>query len=664
MISSNVILEPWRLKEVLDYYQKQPGFVFDVETVGEHRTVPQVNQVTWLSLATHGSAVAIPMGHPNGDVMLEGPRKKKNPVTKKFDMFPARWSEPPKQMRPSEVFGILEPLFLSEDHYKAAHNATFDLLSVGKYLGEIPPGPYHDTIVLAWLINENQRLGLKDLTEKIYKRFYDAEHVGRKVEIHPFSKVGRYSYMDAKYTWLHLQAFLQQIKEDNLTKVYELEMETLAVLLDMGADGMPVDVEAMEALEPVLAAKRVEAEGRVYRAAGSKLNLNSPKQKVDALYGPKSEGGQGLKPWKLTKGGLAKQKKGLELTKYDYSTDAESLEKYSTNPVVSALLDFQEVDRVLGTYIYGYLGHEAQGDKKAKPRSIFDGKVYPDFVQYGTVTGRFSCRAPNLQNIPRPDTELGKQIRSLFIAGEGHKLIVADYGQIELVVLAHFVGRGALYEGFFKGIDPHTMTAALVFNQDPEDLQRRVNEGDPEAKGMRQAAKAINFAVVYGAGPDKVASMAGVTVTRAKQILSTHERQFPEIYAFKDQALKICKQRNPPHLTTIMGRKRRLPSIMARDYSTKGKAERQAINSLIQGTAADIIKVSMVRLNKGLAESDTGGRLLLSVHDELVSRAPAVNAEACADVVREAMLGSGIQELVDVPLSIDLNIVDKWSEAK
>ena len=666
-ISSNVVLDPERLEREVQYFMKQPRFVFDIESLGEHRGIPQQNKVAWLSMSTFGKTVVIPFGHPNGDVMLEKPRRRKDPSTKKFITTPARWSEPPKQMSPATVFDILRPLFFNEEIEKGAHNAPMDFISVYKYFGAVPPGPYHDTIVQAWLINENRRLGLKDLTEARYKRKYDDEHVGRRIENFPFWKVANYAYLDSTFTFMHQEYNLEVIEDQGLRHVYDLEMDVLKVLFDMEVEGMPVDQKAMQTLEPLLAKRQDEAAGRFYKAVGKQVNLNSPKQKTEVLYSSKEKGGQGLKPWKLTDGGMKKAEKGLPLDVSDYSTDSESLEGFAgKNKAVDALIDYQEVDRVLGTYVRGYLGYTppSTSSAKAKPCIIFNGRVYPDFVQYGTVTGRFSCRSPNLQNIPRPDTELGKHIRSLFIAGEDHKLIVADYGQIELVILAHFVGKGALYEGFFQGIDPHTMTAALVFNVDPKELQARVDDGDPVAKGYRQAAKAINFAVVYGAGPDKVASMAGVSVTRAKQILLTHEREFPEIYKFKDRALEVCRSRKPPHLVTLEGRKRRLPAVNASNFKTRGKAERQAINSLIQGSAADVIKVAMIRLNNSLATSGTGGKLLLTVHDELVTRVHNDYADECAAVVREAMVGPGIQSMVQVPLNIDLKVVDKWSEAK
>jgi DNA polymerase I-like protein with 3'-5' exonuclease and polymerase domains len=660
-ISHNVILTPERLREEVKYFEDRPTFVFDVETMGAHRGDPVVNRVSRLSMATQGRSIVVPMGHPNGDVLLERERKRKDPVTKKFVTTPARWSEPPEQMRPGQIFDILEPLYFNPDIAKGAQNAPFDFVSVAKYFGgRVPVGPYHDTAVVSWILNENSLNGLKEVTKQRYKRKYDTENVGRKVEAFPFSKVAGYSYLDAKYTWLHLVDGLRRIEEEGLQDVYDLEMDVLRVLLSIGAQGTPVDIDRMKELAVELAERRDESKTAVFRAAGKTFNVNSNPQKQTLFYGSKKDGNLGLKPWKLTKGGLQKKDEGKELTIHDYSTDKESLERYEDNPVVKPFLEYQEVDRVLGTYILGYLGVE--GDPK-KETQIFEGKVYPDFVQYGTVTGRFSCRTPNLQNIPRPDTDLGKAVRGLFVAGPGHKLVVADYGQIELVVLAHYVGMGALYEGFFQGIDPHTMTAATVFQQDPEDLQRRVDAGDPEAKHMRQQAKAINFAVVYGAGPVKVASMAKVKERRAREILDIHQTAFPEIYDFKDQSLRVARSRKPPSLTTLMGRKRRIPTLMSREPKIRSRAERQMINSLIQGSAADLIKLAMVRLHTGLVDSGLGD-IILTVHDEVVVRCPEENSDKVSEIVREAMTGSGIQDWVKVPLNIDLKVVDRWADAK
>ena len=427
----------------------------------------------------------------------------------------------------------------------------------------------------------------------------------------------------------------------------------------MGMEGAPVDEEALIKLEAELSEMQVDVLGRTYKAAGKKFNLNAPAQKAEVLFAPKSEGGQGLKPRVPTDGGKKKRDKGLELGYSDWSTKAEWLEEfYQGNPVVDCLLEYAEVNKLLSTYVQGYLGVE--GDPK-KPCRIFDGRVHTDLVPYGTVTGRFSSREPNLQNIPRPDTELGKKIRGLFKAPPGYKMVVADYGQIEMIILAHLIGYGALFEGIKNGMDPHSATAAGLAGIDPETFMEMVRAEDPKAKAARQVAKGVNFAVVYGAGPEKVAAMAGITVKEAKRFLEIHQQMFPEIYKFKNKVLEVAKTRRPPHIRTLFGRKRRLPALFSQDFGTRGYAERQAVNSLIQGSAADIIKLAMVRLNRAL---DEDMRLILSVHDELVTLTPEHKADRCAEIVREAMLGEGITGMLKVPLSSDVKIVDRWSEAK
>lgn len=636
-LATPVILDPRTLKEEVAYFRDQEAFAFDVESAGANRNLPSQNVVTWMSMATHGRAIVIPFGHPNGTELLSRATKKLDKATKKFTQIPARYSEPPDQMRPSEVFGLLEPLFFNTEQVKVAHNATFDLISTAKYYGgEAPLPPYADTIVMQWLLDENlNQKGLKDLVRKYYGVTYDHENVGRFVEGHALDTVAHYSFMDAKYTWFLYQMLLRLIEEQGLSDVFGLEMDVLEPLLGMGLEGAPVDVEAIKELESDLSSRLVDIEADIYRAAGQRFNINSNPQRQKILFGPKEEGGQGLKAKRLTGTGQP-------------STDAESLEGFPRNKLCQAMLQYQEVNKLLGTYVLGYLG--VDGDPN-KPCRIFDGRIHADFVQYGTVTGRFSCREPNLQNIPRPHTELGKKIRGLFIAPPGYKLIVADYSQIEMVVLAHFIGSGALWEGLHNGLDPHTATAAVVYGVRSEDV----------TKEMRQTAKGINFAVVYGAGPDKVAALASISVKEAKGFLEIHKRQFPEIYHFKDSVIKRAKTRRPASITTLLGRKRRLPAIFARDFKVSGKAERQAVNSLIQGSSADIIKLAMVRLHRTLPEDV---HLILSVHDELVTLAPDDKVEEAVSCVRTSMLGEGIANLLTVPVLSDVKVVDRWAEAK
>lgn len=635
--SSNVIFDTDHLQHEVGYFSNRDAFAFDIETYGPDRGVAHLAPVSWLSMATEGKSIVIPMGHPNGNRLISRATRKKNKETGKFDQIPAVWSAPPPQLRPSQVWPLLQPLFFS-DRLKIAHNATFDNVGVAKYFDDTPPPPpYGDTIVMSWLIDENRKThGLKDITVARYGHKYDTENVGKCVEIHPFNKVARYAFLDARYTWLHWRWMDRVIERLGLDRALDMEMDVLKVLIKMRLRGARVDDVTLESLYTQFSEELVEAEAAVYKAAGQRFNINSTPQKQKILFSPKKEGGQGLKITKRTNTGNA-------------STDAEVLEHYApTNPLAGALLEFADVDKMLNTYVVGYMGEE--GNPK-KPCRIFDGRIHADFVQYGTVTGRFSCREPNLQNIPRPDTDKGKQLRGLFRADEGEKLVVADYGQIELVVLAHYSRDKALVDGFLNGIDAHTMTAAKVFSVD----------FDKVTKEMRSAAKGINFAVVYGAGPDKVAAMAGSSVEDAKGFLKVHQREFPDIYLFKETVLRTARTRKPPYIRTLSGRYRRLPALNWSDKGLRGQAERQAINSLIQGSAADIIKTAMIRLDRTLPKEMD---LLLSVHDELVTSTPADRAEECADIVREAMLGEGISNMLSVPMTIDLKIVDKWAEAK
>jgi DNA polymerase I-like protein with 3'-5' exonuclease and polymerase domains len=215
-LATPVILDPRELKEQVAYFSDQEAFSFDVESTGENRNVPSQNVVNWMSLATHGRAIVIPFGHPNGTELLSRATKRLDKATKKFIQIPARYSEPPDQMRPSEVFGLLEPLFFNTEQVKVAHNATFDLISTAKYYGgEAPLPPYADTIVMQWLLDENlNQKGLKDLVRKYYDLTYDHDNVGRCVEAHALDTVAHYALMDARYTWFLYQRFLPLIEAD------------------------------------------------------------------------------------------------------------------------------------------------------------------------------------------------------------------------------------------------------------------------------------------------------------------------------------------------------------------------------------------------------------------------------------------------------------------
>lgn len=660
LTSPNVILTPGRLKKAVDYFLAQPAFSFDVESMGEHRGTPHLNTLSWISLATHGMTIVVPFGHPIGTRVAghnKVPQQYKTGAKtgQTYYRKVPFYEDPPEQMTPGEVFEILEPLFFSPVIIKIAHNATFDLASIAKYYGGRPPlPPFDDTIVNTWLCDENRhKFGLKYVIRDFFGVQYDDEEVGRCVEKHPFDTVAAYAYLDARYCWLLWQHLRPQLEELELGEVHEIEAQLIGVLTDMRLTGATVDVPRLESLKDELAIRLEEIKGRVYKAAGKPFNINSNAQKQDLLYGPKSEGGQGLTPWKLTDGGRAKAKAGVPVTNRDYSTDDSVLVSFPGNKLARALSEYQETSKVLSTYVIGYLGDKDAPEKK--PCRIFSDRIHADFVQYGTVSGRFSCREPNLQNIPRPDTELGKIIRGIWIAQRGYRLVVADFGQIELVVLAHYLGEGKLYEGFLAGVDPHRMTAAMVLGKTPDEVT---------SKERQNFGKSINFAVVYGAGLKKVASMAEVSEKEAKKFLNKHRQEFPEIYHYREYLLRKCRAQDPPHIRTLSGRMRRLPNINSRDEGLRMYSERQAFNSLVQGSAADIQKVAMLNAYDLIQRTLPEAALTMCVHDELVMTCPESRAQEGEQLLREAMTGPSVQSMVDVPLTVDTHIVQRWAEAK
>lgn len=643
MLSPDIITDEARLREVVAYFLAQDAFVFDVESWGPNRGVPHLNNLSWISLATHRMCVVIPFGHPIGS-KITGTRIEKVPYKtgpkagQTFNRKHPIYEDPPVQLERSLVFEILAPLFLSPTIIKGAHNAPFDLASVAKYLPVPPVPPFQCSIVNVWLLNENtKRFGLKYLTKDIFGYTYDDEEVGRHIEDYPFDKVAQYSYADARYAWLILNYTRQEIAAQGLQEVHAMESALIEVLMHIRLTGSPVDIPELEKLKVELAHRIEKDKAGVWKAAGAKFNINSVEQKRHYLFAPKEKGGQGLEAKKQTA-------KGAD------STDSSVLQKHSGNKLCKAILQYQETSKMLGTYVIGYLGDPADPDKK--PCRIYDGRIYADFVQYGTVSGRFSCREPNLQNIPRPDTELGKIIRGIWVAEPGNRLVVADFGQIELAVLAHYCGKGKLWDGFHAGIDPHQMTAAMVLDKDPACV----------TKDERQHfGKSINFAVIYGAGLEKVADMAKVGVRRARAVLEKHAREFPEIYEYKE--FLINKAHKDGEITTISGRRRHLEYINSNDPGWVAYSERQAFNSLIQGSAADIQKWAMLQVFHH--EKRTPDiRMLMTVHDELVMSAPESKADLTADILREGMTGGELQSILTVPLSVDINIVERWSHAK
>lgn len=638
---------------------KQGAFVFDMESQGEHRGVPHLADVTWLSLASDGITCTIPMGHPIGTrqtgtrieprLCADGKiRNYKKPI----------WEPPPPQLERSYVFEQLRPLFLNDRQVKVCADQTVDSVALTKYLGEVPWPPYDCVITMDWLLDENRlQHGVKPQVWDYFKFHYDKENTGREIERFPFDTVAHYSAMDAQYEWFLYKRHRQLLEADpGLAGAWQLERDLMSALIGMRLAGADVDEDIARRHEQALSVRLEQHKGSIYRAAGREFNLNSNPAKQEILYLPRSQGGQGLKPWKLTDGGRKRADQGASPAITDYSTDDDVLQSYPDNDVCMALRDYGDASKLLSTYIQSWLGTDD------KPPMIHDGRIHTWLKQYGTVTGRLSSSKPNLQNIPRPDSEDGRLLRSVFRAPDGYELIVADYGQVELVVIAHYIGHGGLYEAFMNGEDPHRKTAAGMFHIPLEDVAPR----------QRQICKTSNFLISYGGGWKTLMISANkylpdgekISAATAKEVMDLYGDTYPEIEDFREAVMARARQRKPPYLHTLVGRKRHMPRLNARDPKIRSAAERAAFSALIQGSAADLMKLSLIRADNMLAEQLPDAYLVLTIHDEIVAAAPEDQAEKARDIIIEAMTGPEMQRRIRVPLKVDAKIVSHWSEAK
>lgn len=655
----NIITTVEQLKDLVAYYSKQDAFAFDVETVGDRRGVPVVNEVLWISMATHGRGDVIPLGHPHGEFISETYPLTGQGEKRVLAGLPARESDysrdkkkavktfgpAPKQLYPAEVFEALKPLMFNPDILKIGHNLVFDLSSVTKYFGETPCQPYFDTMIASFLYdNRNKnKCGLDDCLQRELG-YTMIKGVGHEVERYSFDEVAKYSYLDAKYTFLLWKALIPKIEAADLQKIMKLEMDVLEALVSMKLTGAPIDMAALTSLHAKLETDIEAARSDIYKAAGRVFNINSNQEKQYLLYSPKSAGGRGLKPKILTGKGGKKEEEGKDLDYMDYSVSAEALEPYrEKDPLVKALLEYADLNKLLTTYVVPYMGGDVVrtvgGKSKVeyKDSLLVDGRIHCDFIQHGAETGRFSSRNPNLQNVPSPGSEHGRAIRNLFYAPPGYKLVVADYSQIEPRIIASMSEDPIMMKNYIDGGDIYT-TVGDTMGVD------------------RKAGKVLVLAMAYGVGPDKIARQIGCSTNDARDLLTRFATKFPSVNTYRIKV--VAATRAKKYVTTLMGRRRYLPEINSKDFGLKSGAERQAFNTRIQGSAADIMKLAMIRAFKMIPKES---KLLLTVHDELVTLTPDHLSVYTEEAIREAMEGI---EVLKVPLISDVKVVQRWGEAK
>ncbi|WP_028318874.1 DNA polymerase I [Desulfobulbus elongatus] len=510
------------------------------------------------------------------------------------------------QLAPEQLTAFLLTLLEGRDGVTIGHNLKFDLaVLAAPHNGAVHlSGPLYDTMIGAWLLDPDRHsYKLDDLCREIDIRMTSfAEVTGGDKAEDAFSRVGleaakNYSCEDvygAMQLYLRQQPLLAQA--NLLSLMQEMEGPLIPVLAAMEEAGIRVDGDQLAALADEFGRRLEEDEQGIYAAAGMAFNINSPKQLGEVLFDRLH---------------LPKGRK----TKTGWSTDVKVLENLSlTHALPALILQYRNLAKLKSTYV----------DKLASLRNPRTGRVHTSFNQCGTATGRLSSSNPNLQNIPIR-TEEGRRIRSAFIADTGRTLLAADYSQIDLRVLAHYSEDRELMAAFRAGQDIHRRTAAEIFFVAPELV----------TSDMRRVAKTINFGIVYGMSSFGLASQLRVSRKEAQTFIDRYFAHFSGIKEFMGTI--VGQARQDGYVTTLLGRRRYLPDINSSNRVQREFAERAAINTPIQGTAADIIKLAMLRVHRELARCRFRSRLLLQIHDELVLEVPEDELEEVSVLVRNAM---------------------------
>lgn len=495
---------------------------------------------------------------------------------------------PADQEKTKQLLTLFDSLFADESKVWIGQNIKYDLLVLKWYNVELK-GKLFDTMLAHYVIEPEGKRSMDLLSEQFlsYEPVHIDELIGKKGKTQgtmrdvELEKIKDYAAEDADITLQLKHIFLPKLKEKEVERVfYEVENPLVKVLMNMEYEGIKVDVDFLNDYSKQLEKDAKEAEERVYSASGLKFNLASPKQLGEVLFDhlkldPKA---------KKTKTG-------------QYATGEDVLLKLAhTSTIVEDILAFRELTKLKSTYV------------DALPLLINrkTGRVHTTYGQAVAVTGRLASNNPNLQNIP-VRTERGREIRKAFIPrDENHLLVSADYSQIELRIVAAISGDPAMCDAFIHGKDIHTSTAAKVFKVEEKDV----------TKEMRYKAKSVNFGIIYGQGAFGLADNLGISRTEAKEIIDSYKREFAGIQKYMDDTVNFAREHG--YVQTLMGRKRWLRDINSSNFTVRGFAERNAINSPIQGTAADMIKLAMIKTHHSLLNSKLKSKMILQVHDELV----------------------------------------------
>ena len=538
----------------------------------------------------------------------------------------------PDQKAVKEKLLLLEPLFLNENICWIGQNIKYDLLIL-KWYGIEPKGSLFDTMLAHYVIEPEGRRSMDLLSAQYlgYEPVSIETLIGKKgknqgnmrdVEL---EKIKEYAAEDADITLQLKHCFAPLLKEKEVEKVfYEVENPLVRVLTDMEYEGVKIDETFLNDYSKELDIEAKKCEESVYEQAGVRFNLASPKQLGEVLFD------------KLQLDPKAKKTKTGQ-----YATGEDVLLKLAgEHKIVDDILSFRELTKLKSTYVDAL-------PEMINPRT---GRVHTSYAQAVAVTGRLSSNNPNLQNIPIR-TARGREIRKAFIPREkGRILLSADYSQIELRIVAAISGDPNMCEAFKQRKDIHTATAAKVYG---------VTESEV-TKEMRYKAKSVNFGIIYGQGAFGLAENLGVSRKEAQEIISNYKKEFPYIQKYMDDQINFAKEND--FVQTLMGRKRWLRDIHSANFTVRGFAERNAINSPIQGTAADMIKMAMIKIHQEMKKGNWKSKMILQVHDELVFDAVVEEADDLQNLIINCMV-SALPLPNEVPVEAEVGRGNNWLEA-
>ncbi len=533
----------------------------------------------------------------------------------------------PQQIALDRALTLLKPVMENPRISKIGQNVKYDLLVLGHY-GLAVKGISFDAMIASYLLNPGKPshgLDANALEYLNYKTTTYAEVTGSGKKQISFSAVEiatatRYSGEDADITLRLKQTLAPLLREHNLDKLFqEMEMPLMEVLAEMERVGVKIDAGFLKTMSARLGHEIVKIEKTIYELAGTEFNINSPKQLADILFSKLQ-----LTPIKRTKTG--------------YSTNVDVLEELAgVHPLPAEILKYRTLAKLKSTYVDAL-------PLMINPRT---GRLHTSLNQTVTATGRLSSSDPNLQNIPIR-TSVGREIRQAFIAEQGSSLLSADYSQIELRVLAHMSEDNSLIRTFLADEDVHTRTASEIFGLLPEEIT-------PE---MRRKAKAVNFGIIYGISAFGLARDIGVSNTEAKRYIDSYFARYPQVREFIDKTIGTAKTKG--YVTTLFGRRRFIPELASSVAAVRNFGERMAVNTPIQGTAADLIKLAMINIQQRLAREKIRSTMILQVHDELVFEVPEQEIDMMKKLAREEM--EGVLKMA-VPIKVDMGIGKNWDEA-